>query len=66
MREETILLKTKDANWLKNLFEKASPTNTTTKFSTIKKEYEDEIGNFELFWFSKEMEVVREMGLLVV
>ncbi|PKQ45604.1 B12-binding domain-containing radical SAM protein [Confluentibacter flavum] len=54
-------------NWLLNILETLSPNNTQLpSFLELKKDFETQFEDFELFWFSKPMGVLRENGLLVL
>ncbi|MFI1772270.1 B12-binding domain-containing radical SAM protein [Thalassobellus citreus] len=55
-------------NWFLNHLETSlSPYNDTLQsFSQLKSDFETQFDDFELFWFSKPMLVLRENGLLVL
>jgi hypothetical protein len=53
--------------WLCEILHEISSYNKTTKnFSWLKKEYEKHFSDFELFWYSKPVEQLREIGLLAI
>lgn len=55
------------ALWLCEILPEISVNNKTTKnFSWLKKEYEKQFKDFELFWYSKPLDALREVGLLVI
>lgn len=53
--------------WFLNILDRLSPNNPQLpSFSELKKDYETQFEDFELFWFSKPMNVLRDNGLLVL
>lgn len=56
-----------EGEWLAQKLTELSPQHDNL-FTVIqlKKEFEKDIGDFELFWYSKPMEALRENGLLVL
>ncbi|MCZ4410074.1 B12-binding domain-containing radical SAM protein [Cryomorphaceae bacterium 1068] len=53
--------------WLMNTFPKLSPTQERLlTFGQVKADYETQFENFELFWYSKPIQELREFGLLTV
>jgi hypothetical protein len=53
--------------WFLNILERLSPNNAQLpSFSELKKDYETQFEDFELFWFSKPMNILRDNGLLVL
>jgi hypothetical protein len=53
--------------WFLNILDRLSPNNAQLpSFSDLKKDYETQFEDFELFWFSKPMNVLRDNGLLVL
>ena len=46
--------------WLKNTLELITPSNKPTSFGDLKKNFETQFENFELFWFSKPLQKLRE------
>jgi hypothetical protein len=53
-------------NWLLDQLELWQPGHQLTTFSQIKTSYESQFDTLEPFWYSEEMEVLRENGLLVL
>ncbi|MEN8817814.1 MAG: B12-binding domain-containing radical SAM protein [Nonlabens sp.] len=53
-------------NWLIDQLELIQPTNKLSTYSQIKSAYESRFGSIEPFWYSKEMELLRSNGLLVL
>ena len=53
-------------NWLLDQLELWQPGHQLTTFSQIKTSYESQFDTFEAFWYAREMEVLRENGLLVL
>ncbi|MCF8272489.1 MAG: radical SAM protein [Flavobacteriaceae bacterium] len=63
----TITLDKHHGTWFLNVLEKLSPNNPQLlSFSELKKHFETQFEDFELFWFSKPMMVLREHGLLML
>jgi len=52
--------------WLKNILDFITPNNKPTSFGDLKTTFETQFENFELFWFSKPIQKLRESGLLVL
>jgi len=53
--------------WLLNkLKELAKNENGLVTFSQLKKDFESQFSDFELFWYSKPIHILRERGLLVL
>jgi radical SAM superfamily enzyme YgiQ (UPF0313 family) len=50
--------------WLFETIKKLKATGLS--FQTLKKDYEEEFENFELFWYSKQIEKLKDHGLLVL
>lgn len=62
---ESIQMDTDKAEWLSDLLQKLSVINTEkTSYQTIKESYLKSFEDFTLFWYSKEMDVVKKYGLL--
>tara|TARA_R110002049_G_scaffold3795_6_gene27683 strand:+ start:2305 stop:4491 length:2187 start_codon:yes stop_codon:yes gene_type:complete len=54
-------------DWFLNTLDKLSPHNPkSVSFSELKNDYETHFEDFELFWFSKPMLLLRDTGLLVL
>lgn len=64
----SIIIDADKGNWFLNHLESTlSPQNEKLKsFSHLKTDFETQFEDFELFWFSKPMQVLRENGLLVL
>ncbi|MDA7803683.1 radical SAM protein [Crocinitomix sp.] len=60
----TINLDLENGEWLKKILPQISLSKTT--LSGLKKDYESKFENFELFWYSKQMQVLKENGLLAL
>ena len=57
----------KEGEWLVQILEKISVSNSKTySFQEIKADFENSFEDFELFWYSKPVNVLREFGLLVL
>jgi hypothetical protein len=61
-----IELPEEQGNWLLDQLELWQPGHQLTTFSQIKTSYESQFDTLEPFWYSEEMEVLRENGLLVL
>ncbi len=62
-----ISLNAKEGKWLvKTLEEISVHTNNKTTFSQLKSDFEQQFDDFELFWFSKPVQVLRNTSLLVL
>ena len=62
-----ILLEKEKADWLKTILQKVSISNfKTTTFNELKIDFETQFEDFELFWYSKPINTLREFGLLVL
>lgn len=61
-----ISLEESKAIWLIALLEKISTNEIPITIKAIKIDYENQWENFELFWFSKSMQTLREFDLLVL
>ncbi len=62
-----IKLNKPEGEWLLNTLETLKPTNgKTASFSALKKDFETQFEDFELFWFSKSMQKLKEFGLLIL
>ncbi|MBP1841039.1 B12-binding domain-containing radical SAM protein [Formosa algae] len=56
-----------EGEWLLQTLEKLSPRSASIKsFNMLKKDFESQFENFELFWFSKPINTLKEHGLLVL
>ena len=53
--------------WLQELFEKTNPREKKLmSLAAVRASYESEFGDFEDFWKSEKMELLRELGLLIL
>ena len=56
-----------DGEWLLQMLEKLSVSKSKTfSFKEIKSDFETSLEDFELFWYSKPVNTLREFGLLVL
>lgn len=63
----TVTLDKDKGNWFLNKLDSLSPSSTPLpSFLELKKDFESQFEDFELFWFSKSMNVLRENGLLAL
>lgn len=64
----TIQVNKEEADWLKELLPKISVANTKVfTFNEVKSDYENsDKEDFELFWYSKPINTLRDFGLLVL
>ena len=63
----TIQTNKKEGEWLKEMLEKISVSNAkTATFKEIKTNFETDLEDFELFWYSKPIHTLRDFGLLVL
>ncbi|MFV5688232.1 B12-binding domain-containing radical SAM protein [Flavobacterium sp. ZT3R25] len=57
----------KEGEWLVEILQKISVSNTKIHtFQEIKTDFEKQLEDFELFWYSKPVKTLREFGLLVL
>ena len=62
-----ITLNKPEGEWLLTTLEQLKPVNGKAQsFSVLKKDFETQFEDFELFWFSKSLRKLREFGLLVL
>lgn len=63
----SVNLEKPEAEWLCKTLPEISLQNPNTKtLSSLKIDFENQLENFELFWFSKAVMILRERGLVVV
>jgi hypothetical protein len=66
-KKETFVIQTnrKEGEWLVKILDVISVSNSkTTQFQELKADFESELEDFELFWYSKSMNSLKEFGLL--
>jgi hypothetical protein len=56
----------KEGAWLLSVLEKLAIGNEKWSFSDVKADFEEQGENFELFWHSKPMQMVRNVGLITL
>ena len=62
-----IQLSQREGEWLVTVLDLISYSNSKTKqFHELKADFENELEDFELFWFSKPITTLKEFGLLVL
>ena len=62
-----IIVEKEQGAWLIETLEKISiASNNKMTFSQLKSDYETNLEDFELFWYSKSINALREIGLLVL
>ena len=63
----TIQTNKTEGEWLVEMIQKISVSNTKTySFQEVKTDFELQLEDFELFWYSKPINTLREFGLLVL
>ena len=63
----TIQTNKNEGEWLKDILEKISVSNSKSySFKEIKTDFETHFEDFELFWYSKPVNTLRDFGLLVL
>jgi hypothetical protein len=63
----TIQTNEKEGKWLSEILQKIAVLNTKTySFQEVKNDFETQLEDFELFWYSKPVNTLREFGLLVL
>lgn len=62
-----ISLEAQQGEWLMGMLEKCGPGNQPTQtFGALKKDFEQQFDQFEVFWYGQQIEELRDYGLLVV
>ena len=62
-----VALEKEKANWLVQMLEKVSIENDQKlTFNHLKSDFETHFEDFELFWYSKPVNTLREFGLLIL
>ena len=63
----TIQVNKKEGEWLVEMLKKLSVSNSKTySFNELKTDFETALDDFELFWYSKPIHILRDFGLLVL
>jgi hypothetical protein len=63
----TIQTNKTEGEWLEEMLQKLSVSNVKTySFQEVKADFEQQLEDFELFWYSKPVNTLREFGLLVL
>jgi len=63
----TIQTSKSEGEWLVEMLQKISVSNAKTySFQEVKTDFENNLEDFELFWYSKPVNTLREFGLLVL
>jgi hypothetical protein len=68
-KKESFTIQTgkKEGEWLIKTLEKIRVSNAkTATFQEIKADFEIDLEDFELFWYSKPMNTLRDFGLLLL
>ncbi|TVZ51288.1 B12-binding domain-containing radical SAM protein [Dokdonia sp. Hel_I_53] len=66
-QEFSIILEKQQSDWLLKWLPLLSPyTEKAITYGMLQKDYETEMDNFELFWFSKSIQQLRQSNLLVL
>ena len=56
-----------EGEWLREILQKISVSNSKIyTFQEVKADFETQLEDFELFWYSKPIKTLREFGLLVL
>jgi len=62
-----IVLEEEKGLWLYDFFQKNTPQNSNKlTLNQMKLDYETNFDDFELFWYAKSMQIIRNNGLLVL
>ena len=63
----TIQVNKNEGEWLVEMLKKLSVSNSKTySFNELKTDFETALDDFELFWYSKPIHILRDFGLLVL
>jgi len=62
----TVNLEKEKGLWFMAMLEKLTPNNPLLSFSQLKADFETQFEDFEIFWYSKSINVLRNNGLLVL
>ena len=62
-----VLVEPEKTNWLISILHEAKQSNQSTlTIAKIKKSFEERFEDFEIFWYSKPINNLRESGLLII
>ncbi len=61
-----ITLSEREGTWLLSVLERLTIGNKKWSFSDVKADFEKQDENFELFWYSKPMQMVKNVGLITL
>lgn len=61
-----VTLSEREGAWLLSILEKLTIGNDKWSFSDVKADFEKQDENFELFWYSKPMQMVKNVGLITL
>jgi hypothetical protein len=61
-----ILVSEQEGAWLLSVLEKLTIGNEKWSYSDVKADFEKQGENFELFWYSKPMQMVKNNGLITL
>lgn len=61
-----VTLSEREGAWLLSILEKLTIGNEKWSFSDVKADFEKQDENFELFWYSKPMQMVKDVGLITL
>lgn len=61
-----VTLSEREGAWLLSILEKLTIGNEKWSFSDVKADFEKQDENFELFWYSKPMQLVKNVGLITL
>ena len=61
-----ITVSEREGAWLLSVLEKLTIGNEKWSFSDVKADFEKQDENFELFWYSKPMQMVKDVGLITL
>ena len=61
-----ITLSEREGTWLLSVLERLTIGNEKWSFSDVKADFEKQDENFELFWYSKPMQMVKNVGLITL
>ena len=62
----TALFAIESGEWLVSWLREMEQNRSLIKFAELKKSYKEEIGEFDVFWYAPQMDMLRSYGLLVL